>query len=141
MRRFNAARRLFTLAAASAVSAAATLLAAVPALAAPRLAAIFGDGMVLQRDKPVHIWGWAEPGEALQAEFRGETLSAQAGWRVGMELRLVVQGGLRILGRMEASGFDSLQRRPALGLRDVAWMMWQALRMRAQALPVVPGAA
>lgn len=30
-----------------------------------RFARIIQDNMVLQRDKPVHIWGWAEPGERV----------------------------------------------------------------------------
>jgi squalene synthase HpnC len=69
------------------------------------------------------------------------TLQAQAGWRVGMELRLVVQGGLRILDKIEANGFDSLQRRPRLGALDGACMVWRALRMRAPVLATVTGAA
>jgi len=30
-----------------------------------RFANIFGDHMVLQQDKPVRIWGWAEPGDQV----------------------------------------------------------------------------
>ncbi|HEY3416777.1 MAG TPA: sialate O-acetylesterase, partial [Armatimonadota bacterium] len=30
-----------------------------------RLANLFGDNMVLQRDRPIAIWGWAEAGEAV----------------------------------------------------------------------------
>ena len=26
-----------------------------------RLPSLFGDHMVVQRDRPVHIWGWADP--------------------------------------------------------------------------------
>ncbi len=32
------------------------------AMAETRLANIFGDHMVLQQDKPLTVWGWAEPG-------------------------------------------------------------------------------
>jgi sialate O-acetylesterase len=36
--------------------------------AAPfRLASIFGPGMVLQRDAPVTVWGWATPGTSVYA--------------------------------------------------------------------------
>ncbi|MES2889666.1 MAG: squalene synthase HpnC [Pseudomonadota bacterium] len=80
-------------------------------------------------------------GMMLDGAALPHTLAAHAGWRVGMELRLVVQGGLRILDRIEANGYDSLQRRPALGPRDVVWMVWQSFRMRAPALSVLPGAA
>jgi squalene synthase HpnC len=52
-----------------------------------------------------------------------------AGW----ELRLVVQGGLRILERIAASGFATLGLRPQLGWRDAMPIAWQALRMRATA--------
>ena len=33
-----------------------------PASAELKLPAILGDNMVLQRDLPVPVWGWAEPG-------------------------------------------------------------------------------
>jgi hypothetical protein len=44
--------------------------------------------------------------------------------RAGWELRLVVQGGLRIAHRIEALGYDTLRQRPKLGRRDVAAMVW-----------------
>ena len=53
------------------------------------------------------------------------TLAGRAGW----ELRLVVQGGLRILDRIEAAGFESLRVRPKLGKRDAPAMLWKALWM------------
>ncbi len=34
--------------------------------------------MVVQRGLPVHVWGFAEPGEAVSATFRGETRGATA---------------------------------------------------------------
>lgn len=50
--------------------------------------------------------------------------------RAGWELRLVVQGGLRILDKIEAGGFTSLQRRPVLRWFDAPVMLWRALWMR-----------
>ena len=50
--------------------------------------------------------------------------------RAGWELRLVVQGGLRILDRVEALHHTSLNTRPTLGWTDVVTMAWRALRMR-----------
>lgn len=42
------------------------------------LPAIFSDGMVLQRDKPVAVWGWHEPGAKVTVAFAGQTKTAQA---------------------------------------------------------------
>lgn len=39
-------------------------------------AAIFQDGMVLQREKPVTIWGTHAPGEAVTAEIQGQKADA-----------------------------------------------------------------
>lgn len=39
---------------------------------------LFQSGMVLQRDKPIRIWGWAEPGENVTVTFGEETQSATA---------------------------------------------------------------
>jgi squalene synthase HpnC len=49
--------------------------------------------------------------------------------RAGWELRLVVQGGLRILRRIDGLGYRTLQHRPKLGAADLPAMLWHAARM------------
>ena len=61
--------------------------------------------------------------------LKGSQLAKNLPGRGGWELRLVVQGGLRILDKIEALGFDTLRRRPRLGAWDVAVMGWRALWM------------
>ena len=50
---------------------------------------VFDSNMVLQRDKPVRVWGWAEAGERVRIEFAGQTKTAAAGkdgkWIVELE--------------------------------------------------------
>jgi sialate O-acetylesterase len=41
--------------------------------AAVVLPKILGSHMVLQRQQPIHVWGWADPNEAVSAEFNGKT--------------------------------------------------------------------
>ena len=50
--------------------------------------------------------------------------------RAGWELRLVVQGGLRILDRIEQRGFATLKARPTLRWTDAPVLLWRALWMR-----------
>ncbi len=57
--------------------------------------------------------------------------------RAGWELRLVVQGGLRILEKVAALDFTTIHTRPKLHALDVPVMVWRALRMRAPAGLVV----
>ena len=38
----------------------------------------FGDNMVLQRDKPIPIWGWASPKEKITVQFDHQTKTTQA---------------------------------------------------------------
>ena len=68
---------------------------APPIFADVRLPKIFGDHMVLQRDSPLPIWGWAEPGEQVSVEFLGQinstSANAQGEWKV--ELLPVKAGG------------------------------------------------
>jgi squalene synthase HpnC len=61
--------------------------------------------------------------------------------RAGWELRLVVQGGLRILDKIEALGFDTLNTRPTLNAADAPRLLWRALRMRHSTLLVTREAA
>ncbi len=43
-----------------------------------RLPALVSDGMVLQRDTKLKIWGWADPGEKIRVNFKGKNYSATA---------------------------------------------------------------
>lgn len=56
-------------------------LLALPAAARAdvRLAAPFGDNAVLQRDKPVAVWGEADPGEKVTVRLGARTAAATAG--------------------------------------------------------------
>ena len=58
----------------------------------------------------------------------GAPLARALGGRVGLELRLVVQGGLRILERIDAVNGDVFARRPTLSARDWTLMGWRALQ-------------
>ena len=71
---------------------------------------------------------------------QGQPLVHRLPGRVGWELRLVVQGGLRILHRLQALDDEAFaqplqQPRPRLDKRDVCIMLWQAWRMRAETTP------
>lgn len=43
-----------------------------------RLPKLFGNGMVLQRYRPITIWGWADPGEAVSITLNKQTKSTTA---------------------------------------------------------------
>ena len=61
--------------------------------------------------------------------LRGAPLVHEVSSRAGWELRLVVQGGLRILDKVQALQGHSLTRRPKIKAWDVPLMMWRALWM------------
>jgi hydroxysqualene synthase len=63
---------------------------------------------------------------ALMAE--GAPLALRLPGRIGWELRLVVQGGLRILEKIAAMDFASVHTRPVLGRKDAPALLWHALR-------------
>ncbi len=71
------------------------LLGTATARAEVRLPHVIGSHMVLQRDRPLPIWGWARPGEAVQVELAGqrvETVADDEG-RFRVELGPVAVGG------------------------------------------------
>ncbi len=61
--------------------------------------------------------------------LRGAPLVHRIPGRAGWELRLVVQGGLRILDKIEALGFDTLRHRPAISAVDAPLLLWRSLWM------------
>jgi len=54
--------------------------------------------------------------------------------RMGWELRFVVQGGLRVLEKIEAGGCDALSSRPVIAKLDAPVLAWRAIFMRAPRL-------
>ncbi|MEO0587464.1 MAG: sialate O-acetylesterase [Planctomycetota bacterium] len=60
-----------------------------------RLPALFGDHMVLQRDKPAAVWGWAEPGDSVTVSLAGQSVSlvADASGKWSGELPAMPAGG------------------------------------------------
>lgn len=61
--------------------------------------------------------------------MKGSPLCKRLPGRIGWELRLVVQGGLRILERLDQANGDVFRKRPKLGKLDWAPILWRALRM------------
>jgi sialate O-acetylesterase len=77
------------------------------AIAEVRLPNVLADHMVVQRDKPVHVWGTADPQEDVAIEFRDNRASAVADalgrWNVylppgtaGGPFDLIIQGKNKI---------------------------------------------
>lgn len=67
---------------------------------------------------------------------QGSPLAFRLKGRMGWELRLVIQGGLRILERIAAMDHRTLGTRPTLHARDLPVMLWRAACMsRAWPLP------
>jgi squalene synthase HpnC len=60
----------------------------------------------------------------------GAPLALRLNGRIGFELRMVVQGGLRILDAIEAVEYDVFRRRPQLVRRDWLAIFWRAVRMK-----------
>ena len=58
----------------------------------------------------------------------GAPLARRLPGRIGLELRMVVQGGLRVLERIEAGGYDVFMNRPELGAKDWAIMLWRSIK-------------
>ena len=44
-----------------------------------RLPNVLGNHMVLQREKPINVWGWAEAGEEISVAFAGKTMTTKTG--------------------------------------------------------------
>ena len=67
--------------------------------------------------------------EARTLMAEGAPLVHAVPGRAGWELRLVVQGGLRILDKIEALQYATLRQRPTLRAWDYGLMLWRALWM------------
>ena len=67
--------------------------------------------------------------------LQGAPLVHRLQGRMGWELRLVVQGGLRILEKIDRLGGATIGTRPTLRSADAPLLVWRALKMRRPATP------
>ena len=71
----------------------------VNVMADVRLSKIFGNNMVLQRNKSIPVWGWADPGEKITIQFnkqiRKTTCGKDGKWKI--ELIAETAGGPYLL--------------------------------------------
>jgi len=83
---------------------------------------------------------------ARELMLSGAPLVDAIGGRAGWELRFVVQGGLRILEKIDRLGGATLISRPTVGAADAPVLAWRALTMRrgiaarGEHAPASPGA-
>ncbi len=54
------------------------LLSVSTAMAEVKVPKVFSDHAVLQREAPIHVWGWADPGEQVAVSFHDAKQSATA---------------------------------------------------------------
>lgn len=90
----------------------ALCLSAGVAAAEVRTAALFGDDMILQRGKPVPVWGWADAGATVTVSFAGQSKAAQAGadgrWQVVLD-PLAVSAEPAVMTVTSAAGDEKLE--------------------------------
>lgn len=94
------------------------LLVVQTALADVRLPKVFGSHMVLQRRKPIPVWGWADAGERVTVVLRGagstgQTKTVKTGkdgrWRVNLDpLEASGPFELGVNGRKNSVAFDDV---------------------------------
>ena len=95
-----------------------------------------GDDSPPSRALLAELVGWTR-----ELMLHGSPLVHTVPGRAGWELRLVVQGGLRILEKIEQLGFATLQTRPTLHWHDAPRLLWRALWMRPLPMRVARDAA
>ncbi|MEO2127166.1 MAG: sialate O-acetylesterase [Christiangramia sp.] len=66
----------------------AGLVSSFSVMAQVELPKLVSNGMVLQRDAEVRLWGWASPGEAVRINFKDQQYQATASENGDWEIRL-----------------------------------------------------
>ncbi len=100
-----------------------------------RLPAVLGDHMVLQQDKPIKVWGWAEPGEGISVKLGDQsaqtTVDKDGIWEIVLEAMTAAKNP----HKMTISGTQSraVELEDILigevwvcsGQSNMEWEMWQ----------------
>jgi squalene synthase HpnC len=88
----------------------------------------------LDRGEVTEPWRQALAASASRTRdlfVRGRAVCDGVSGRLRYELRATWLGGLRVLDRLEAAGFDVFHARPSLGVGDLPAIAWDTMRWRA----------
>lgn len=99
----------------------------------------FQSNMVLQRDKPVRIWGWAAPGEKVTIFFRGESLLTVADQKGAWAATLMAKPASRNPQNLVAKGKDKTITLENILVGDV-WVLGGQSNMEFELAKVDDGA-
>lgn len=77
-----------------------------------------------------------QTGRARRMMLEGAPLAQEMGGRLGLEMKMIIHGGLRILERIDAVQGDVFRHRPKLGRAD-----WMHIMLRAFVSPAASGQA
>ena len=99
----------------------------------------FQSNMVLQRDKPVRIWGWAAPGEKVTIFFRGESLLTVADQKGAWAATLMAKPASRDPQNLIAKGKDKTITLENILVGDV-WVLGGQSNMEFELAKVDDGA-
>ena len=104
-----------------------------------RLPRLISNGMVLQRNTKIKIWGWAKPDETVMLQFMGQDystrVSEEARWEIGITTRQA--GGPYDMKIMTGDGKETIAFRNIL-IGDVWLCSGQSnMEMRMEALTEV----
>ena len=95
------------------------LLLSIPLFGGIELGSPFTDGMVLQRDREIPVWGWAEPAARVVVTFSGSSVSGVAGedgrWRVTLPPEKASAEGRTLTVREEGKGAETRVRDVLVG--------------------------
>ncbi len=126
------------------LGALALLVVATPLMAAVRLAPLFRDGVVLQREMPVPVWGRAEPGETVEVTFRDQRHATRADEEGRWRISLTPMAANERPAQMRVAGTNVIEVRDVLvgevwlcsGQSNMAWTISQ-IDLDARSLPGV----
>jgi sialate O-acetylesterase len=89
------------------------LLATAPVMNAAelRLAGLFTNHVVFQRERPAPVWGWASPGDVVTVELAGQTKATTADatgkWLVTLDPMPASTEGRRLVVRSSSNGQEA----------------------------------
>jgi len=105
----------------------------VPAADARRHGVSIDDLLGLRDGERIHALVCDLVAWSRELMLSGAPLVHAVGGRAGWELRFVVQGGLRVLEKIDRLGGATLLQRPSIAPSDAPVLAWRALTMRRRA--------